>query len=50
VGENTVQRGIESTGSKDAWKLIQAGIEGDKDYLAKVTAAVLIMKNPDTLL
>ena len=50
AGENTVQRGIDSTGSKDAWKLIQAGFEGDKDYLAKVTAAVLIMKNPDSLL
>jgi len=49
VGENRVQRGIDETGSRDAFELIRAGYEGDKDYLAKVMAAVLILENPSLL-
>jgi hypothetical protein len=49
VGEQTVQRAITSTGSRDAWVLIHKGIENDKNYLAKVMATVLILKNPDVV-
>lgn len=45
-GESHVQSAIDATGSRDAWKLIQAGYENDKGYLAKTMAAVLILKNP----
>lgn len=46
AGEKAVQAGIEKAGSRDAWTLVQNGVEGDKDYLAKVMAAVLILRNP----
>ena len=49
AGENKVQHGIDATGSRDAWTLIKAGHEGDKDYLAKVMAAILIMRNPESV-
>lgn len=49
MGENAVQKGINATGSRDAWVLIRNGYEGDKDYLAKVVASVLIMKNPESI-
>jgi hypothetical protein len=48
-GEGNVQRAIEATGSRDAWNLIGQGYEGDKDYLAKLMDAILIMKNPESL-
>lgn len=46
MGESAVQKGIEATGQRDAWTLIRNGHEGDKDYLPKLMAAILIMKNP----
>jgi membrane-bound lytic murein transglycosylase D len=49
MGENAVQKGIVATGSRDAWTLIRNGHEGDKDYLPKLMAAILIMKNPDSV-
>ncbi|MGE0526317.1 MAG: transglycosylase SLT domain-containing protein [Bdellovibrionales bacterium] len=49
IGESRVQEFILKTGSRDAWALIRAGAEGDKDYLAKVMAAILILKNPDAV-
>jgi beta-lactamase regulating signal transducer with metallopeptidase domain len=49
TGENAVQKGIVATGSRDAWTLIRNGHEGDKDYLPKLMAAILIMKNPDSV-
>jgi hypothetical protein len=48
-GEKNVQAGIDNTGSRDAWKLIDAGFDGDQNYLAKMMAAVLILKNPSVL-
>jgi membrane-bound lytic murein transglycosylase D len=48
-GESQVQRGIDSTGSRDAWTLIHAGFDGDPGYLAKLMAVVLILKNPSVL-
>lgn len=49
MGEEAVQKGIYATGRRNAWDLIRAGFEGDKDYLPKLMAAILIMKNPETL-
>lgn len=49
VGEKAVQKGIEALDSRDAWTLIRKGYEGDKDYLPKLMAAVLIMRNPEVV-
>jgi membrane-bound lytic murein transglycosylase D len=49
MGEGAVQKGIDATGSRDAWTLIRNGYEGDKDYLPKIMAAILIMQNPDSV-
>ena len=49
AGEKRVQSGIDATGSRDAWKLVQAGFDGDKDYLAMVMASIIVMKNPSVL-
>lgn len=46
AGRGIVQRGIDNTGSSDPWRLIDAGYNGDPDYLAKMMAGVLILKNP----
>lgn len=46
IGESAVQKGIDQVGSKNAWDLIENGIENDRDYLPKVMAAIIIMKNP----
>lgn len=46
AGESSVQDGIDETGSRDAWTLINAGYDGDKNYLAQVMAAAIILKNP----
>lgn len=48
-GEGNLQKGINKTGSRDAWTLIRSGYEGDKDYLAKIMAVVLILSNPDSI-
>ncbi len=49
AGGKTVQNGIDATGSRDPWTLIQAGYENDKGYLGKIVAAVIIMCNPSLL-
>jgi len=49
MGENNVLKAIEKTGSHDAWALIRQGYEGDKDYLPKLVAAIIIMRNPEVL-
>ena len=49
AGEKRVREGIRKTGSDDAWTLVRKGYEGDKAYLARVIAAILIMKNPSSL-
>lgn len=49
VGEGRVQEGIVKLKTRDAFKLIENGYEGDRNYLAKVMAAVLILKNPSVL-
>jgi membrane-bound lytic murein transglycosylase D len=49
AGEKRVDEAIQKTGSRDAWVLVRSGIKTDPDYLARVVAAALIMKNPETL-
>lgn len=49
MGENAVQKRMNDLGSRDAWELIRNGYEGDKDYLPKLMAAILIMRNPDSV-
>jgi hypothetical protein len=49
AGERQVQKGIDATGSRDAWKLIAAGYDGDQNYLAQVMATIIIEKNPSIL-
>ena len=49
AGEETVQRWIDRTSSRDAFRLIEAGFEGDARYLAKIMAVALIIKNPSLL-
>jgi hypothetical protein len=46
-GGNAVQQSIDNTGSRDVWALVRAGVEGDKGYLARVHAAMIIAANPD---
>ena len=49
AGDKIVTKGIFKTGSHNAWVLIRHGYQGDKNYLAKLTAAILLMKNPHLL-
>jgi len=49
IGESRVQKAIDELKSRDAWVLLRRGYENDKNYLAKVMAAILIMKNPSSL-
>lgn len=46
MGEQGLQAAMEKESTRDPWALIQKGHEGDKDYLAKVMAATIILKNP----
>ena len=46
AGPARVQAGIEKTKSRDPWTVIRGGFENDRQYLAKVMAAALIMKYP----
>lgn len=49
MGEGAVQKGIEKHGTRDPWKLIKLGVEGDSEYLAGFMAVLIIMKNPGSL-
>lgn len=49
VGENEVRNALLKTGMTDAWSLLRAGYENDRDYLPRVMAAILILKNPEIL-
>jgi membrane-bound lytic murein transglycosylase D len=49
MGEDAVQKAMSALGSRDAWELIRNGYEGDKDYLPKLMAAILVMRNPDSV-
>lgn len=49
VGESSVEQAIEQQHTRDVWTLIRNGVENDTAYLARVMAAVLIMKNPESV-
>lgn len=49
IGESKVQEAIDLTGSRDVWSLIRAGYENDNDYYASFMAAIIIMRNPDSI-
>jgi hypothetical protein len=49
MGERALQSAIEAVGSRDAWTVVNKGYENDKDYLAKLMAAILIMRNPESV-
>ncbi len=48
-GEGRVQKAIDELKSRDPWVIVRQGYATDKSYLAKVMAAILIMKNPRSL-
>ncbi len=48
VGEGAVERGIKKYGTRDVWELSKH-VRGDKNYMAKVMASVIIMGNPEIL-
>jgi len=49
AGGPRVQNAVQETGSRSAWTLIDKGYENDPDYLARVMAAVLVIKNQSAL-
>ena len=49
TGQRRVERGISETGSTDAWDLVSRGYENDPDYLPRVMAVILIIRNPAVL-
>jgi membrane-bound lytic murein transglycosylase D len=49
MGEAKLQEAIDKTGSRDAWDIIRTGYENDKDYYPRIMAAIIIMKNPDSV-
>lgn len=48
-GGKEVERVIASASSRDPWVLLKSGLRGDRYYLPKIIAAILIMKNPESL-
>ncbi len=48
VGEGALAKGIAKHGTRDVWELSKH-VKGDKDYMAKVMASMIIMKNPEVL-
>jgi membrane-bound lytic murein transglycosylase D len=46
VGERRVAEAMRATGSNSAWQAVEQGFENDPDYLPRVMAVALIMKNP----
>jgi membrane-bound lytic murein transglycosylase D len=49
AGAARVEEGIRATGSRDVWEIVERGFQNDPDYVARVMAVVLIMKNPSVL-
>ncbi len=51
AGENAVQGVMNKTGSRDPWVLIRSGLLSNEttEYLPKLMAAILIMKNPNSV-
>jgi membrane-bound lytic murein transglycosylase D len=49
AGAKRVEEVIQATGSRDAWQILDQGFENNRDYLPRVIAAILVMKNPAIL-
>lgn len=49
IGENRLEAAIEKWQTRDPWVLIAKGTENDRDYLPKLMAAVIILKNPEAV-
>lgn len=49
AGDGMVMRGVLATNSSNVWDLIEQGYEGDRHYMAKFVAAILIMKHPSLI-
>lgn len=49
LGNGAVKNAITELNSVDPWDIVRAGKENDRAYLAKVYAAMIIVKNPDLL-
>ncbi len=47
VGDDAVKKAMKAHGTRDAWVLVKSGIEYDKGYLARVLAAVVLLRNPE---
>lgn len=49
AGENFVQRAITKGGTRDIWRLLDAGFFNDSEYVEKVIAGAIILNNPTVL-
>jgi membrane-bound lytic murein transglycosylase D len=49
MGEKNVLRAMKELNTTDAWVIIRSGRENDRDYLARVIAAIIIYKNQNLL-
>jgi membrane-bound lytic murein transglycosylase D len=49
AGVPSVEAGMRETSSRDAWVLIRDGHANDPDYLPRVMAAILVVRNPGVL-
>jgi membrane-bound lytic murein transglycosylase D len=49
AGERNVAKAVDETGSTDAWELVRKGYENEPDYLPRVMAVILIVRNPALL-
>ncbi len=49
AGENFVQRAIRKGGTRDVWKLIDAGFFNDNEYVEKIMAGAIVLNNPSVL-
>jgi membrane-bound lytic murein transglycosylase D len=49
AGQGAIASGIEKHRTRDAWELIRAGVENDRNYLPKVIAVAIILANRDIL-
>ena len=49
IGEQNVQKSIEKAGSRDVWDVSRAFFRNGNNYYAEFMAAVIIMKNPDSV-
>lgn len=47
AGEHAVQSVVNKIGSRDVWKVMKSDLNYDKDYLAKVMAAAIVMRYPE---